>query len=343
MEKIKNKRSLVVTSIAAPNKALKELSLGAIQCGVEFYVIGDMKTPKDFQLQGSNFIDTSEQERFDLKLPGFLPYNHYTRKNVGYLLAIQNGATIILETDNDNLPYNEFWDAREVDTEAFVIENEGWLNIYRYFTDKQIWPRGFSLQHIQKVPPKLSEKSRKIVTCPIQQGLVDNDPDVDAIFRLAFPLPVKFEGEHKLALGRDTWCPFNSQNTTWFQDAFPLLYLPSYCSFRMTDIWRSFVAQRIMWECGWHLLFHKPTMWQERNDHNLMADFRDEVSGYLNNDMIVKKLDAVHLKRGVAFIGENLISCYEKLVEIGVVGAKEMPLVHAWVSDLESFGIMLET
>ena len=58
----------------------------------------------------------------------------------------------------------------------------------------------------------------------------------------------------------DTWCPFNSQNTAWWRDAVPLLYLPAYCSFRMTDIWRSFVAQRIAWENGWRLLFHEPTI-----------------------------------------------------------------------------------
>ena len=54
---------------------------------------------------------------------------------------------------------------------------------------------------------------------------------------------------------------------------YPLLYLPAYCSFRMTDIWRSFVAQRIAWENGWRLLFHGPTMEQERNVHDLMKDF----------------------------------------------------------------------
>src|ERR1700691_4694073 len=85
-------------------------------------------------------------------------------------------------------------------------------------------------------------------------------------------------------------CPFNSQNTTWFKEAFPLLYLPYYCSFRMTDIWRSFVAQRIAWTCGWPVLFHQSTMRQERNDHNLMNDFRDEISGYNNNALICNSL-----------------------------------------------------
>src|SRR5438270_335676 len=84
-----------------------------------------------------------------------------------------------------------------------------------------------------------STLERKEIYCPIQQGLADENPDVDAIYRLAFPLPLTFRTDRRIALGGSAWCPFNSQNTTWTREAFPLLYLPSYCSFRMTDIWRS--------------------------------------------------------------------------------------------------------
>src|SRR5205807_7157091 len=130
----------------------------------------------------------------------------------------------------------------------------------------------------------------KLLNCPIQQGLSDENPDVDAIYRMANPLPVLFDKANSVSLGKNSWCPFNSQNTTWFKEAFPLLYLPSYCSFRMTDIWRSFVAQRIAWTCGWSILFHQSTVRQDRNDHNLMTDFKDEISGYSNNALICKSL-----------------------------------------------------
>ena len=59
----------------------------------------------------------------------------------------------------------------------------------------------------------------------------------------------------------------------------------------MTDIWRSFVAQRIAWANNWSILFHEPTVWQERNDHSLMRDFKDEVPGYLHNRRIGEVLD----------------------------------------------------
>jgi hypothetical protein len=36
----------------------------------------------------------------------------------------------------------------------------------------------------------------------------------------------------------------------------------------MTDIWRSFVAQRIAYENDWAVLFHEPTVWQSK-EHDL--------------------------------------------------------------------------
>jgi hypothetical protein len=182
--------------------------------------------------------------------------------------------------------------------------------------------------------PEFESLKLKDADCPIQQGLADENPDVDAIYRLVEELPQSFRNDRRVVLGEGSWCPFNSQNTTWWADAFPLLYLPAYCSFRMTDIWRSFVAQRICWEQGWGVLFHEPTVWQERNEHNLMRDFRDEVPGYLHNAAICEALAGLKLAPGVERLGENLLVCYEKLVEMSLVGPEELPLLAAWLEDL---------
>jgi hypothetical protein len=40
----------------------------------------------------------------------------------------------------------------------------------------------------------------------------------------------------------------------------PLLYLPSHCCFRMTDIWRSFIAQRCLWELGHWVVCQAPEL-----------------------------------------------------------------------------------
>jgi hypothetical protein len=102
----------------------------------------------------------------------------------------------------------------------------------------------------------------------------------------------------------------------------------------MTDIWRSFVAQRIAWENGWSVLFHHATVWQDRNPHNLMRDFEDEIPGYVNNTRIVTALSDLPLAGGSAAMADNLIRCYQTLIALGVVAEAEMPLLRCWLADL---------
>ncbi|MBL6964554.1 MAG: DUF288 domain-containing protein [Bacteroidetes bacterium] len=329
------KTALVVTSISAPNPVLKSLAEGSAKNNVDFIVIGDTKSPDQFELEGCRFLSLADQLKLPFEFAKEVPTGHYARKNIGYLLAIHNGAEILLETDDDNFPRESFWADRNNHHHVAVSEGDYWLNAYSYFTDHFIWPRGFSLEHLQKEKPAKESFPIREIMSPVQQGLADENPDVDAIFRLALPLPLSFNKNFKLALGRGSWCPFNSQNTSWFKEAFPLMYLPSYCSFRMTDIWRSFVAQRIMWENDWYLLYHDATVWQERNVHDLMKDFKDEIPGYLNNDRIVKTLEDLNIKSGEQFLGENVLKCYQAFVDMELVGQEEIKLIHAWNEDLD--------
>ncbi len=330
--------AVVVTSIAAPNAVLRALAEGCRERGHRFLVIGDEASPADFRLEGCDFYGLEEQRATGFKFAELCPTRHYARKNIGYLLAMQAGAGVIVETDDDNVPRAEFWDERRRQQSVPTADEAGWLNVYRYFTDQHIWPRGLPLERVRDALADFDTLAVRDADCPVQQGLADENPDVDAIYRLVSTLPQSFRRDRRLALGRGSWCPFNSQNTTWWADAFPLLYLPAYCSFRMTDIWRSFVAQRIAWENDWAVLFHEPTVWQERNEHNLLRDFRDEVPGYLNNAAIAEALGGLRLRAGAAHLGENLLVCYEKLVAMELVGAEELRLLAAWVEDLRRAG-----
>jgi len=327
---------LIITSIAnQDHPCLKKIAAESSNRNIPFIVVGDKKSPPEFILDGCDFYSVERQSSLEFELTKVLPFNHYARKNIGYLLAMSKGAEIIIETDDDNLPMIDFWNQRTMNVNAQSLKDKGWVNIYKYFTELNIWPRGFVLDKIQNILPELHEPIN--VECPIQQGLADNNPDVDAIYRLLLPLPVSFNKHENIALGKNAVCPFNSQNTTWFREAFPLLYLPSFCSFRMTDIWRSFIAQRIAWTCGWSVLFHQSTVFQERNNHNLMNDFKDEISGYMNNDHLFTILQQLELKEGQENIPSNLILCYEKLIEIKLVDPKEMILLKAWLKDIRAF------
>lgn len=326
--------ALVLTTIADPHSTLRQLRDLAVAHQWRFYIAGDAKSPADFSLPGARYFDLDAQRSSGLRLASQCPLNSYTRKNIGYLLAIRDGCDVLVETDDDNAPTDLFGEERMRNVDAFRVSRCGWTNVYTYFSGAFVWPRGFPLELVRSRAPELPNEISHQVDCPIQQGLADGNPDVDAIYRLLLPLPVKFEARQPVALGEGAWCPFNSQNTTWFSEAFPLLYLPSYCSFRSTDIWRGFVAQRIAWEYGWSILFHRATVVQSRNEHNLLKDFEDEISGYLNNGRIGQVLESLTLSANRYSMTDNLFQCYEALVSSGFIDARELGLLRLWIEDL---------
>jgi hypothetical protein len=248
-------------------------------------------------------------------------------------MAIARGATCIYETDDDNAPLPE-WVIRSRTCEASIASGPRWVNIYRYFWDDLIWPRGFPIDRIHEPACDLQSNERQI-TSSIQQGLADGSPDVDALWRLILDRPVTFWSRSSIALSAGSFCPFNSQSTWWWWPAFPLMYLPSYCSFRMTDIWRGLVAQRCLWELGEALVFHASEVIQDRNAHKLLEDFREEIPGYLGNGKIADILLSLPLRSGVANVRSNLSVCYEALVRNGFVQQGELSLLQTWLDDMD--------
>jgi hypothetical protein len=325
--------AIVVTSIAGPTPAVRQIAAGSVERSIRFHVIGDASSPKEFHLPGCEFHSLRRQRDSGFLTALKCPTGHYARKNAGYLAAIREGAQVIVETDDDNYPREAFWNPRPRLVDAPVVRSGGWVNVYRYFSDLNIWPRGLPLTATQTPVPEYGSLSSQVVHCPIQQGLADENPDVDAIYRLTLPLPVSFRSDRRVSLGTGVWCPFNSQNTAWFQEAFLLMYLPAYCSMRMTDIWRGLIAQRIAWTNGWSVLFHGPTVSQERNDHDLMRDFQDEIAGYLHNARIARELERLTLEPGLAAMAANLRMCYDALVRLSILDARELGLLDAWLSD----------
>jgi hypothetical protein len=326
----------VITTINAPSATVQAL---AERCPDRVIVIGDTKTPADWSAPGTKFYSLDAQRDLGFVLAPHLRTAHYARKNLGYLLAMRAGAECIYDTDDDNVPLAA-WMERQLACGAQLTTAPGWRNVYSYFHESDIWPRGFGLSRLADETPELIG----VVTSaeyPVQQGLADGEPDVDAIWRMA-AVPLRMRGRvvlfrepKSVALGQGVWCPFNSQTTWWFPEAQPLLYLPSYATFRMTDIWRSFVAQRCLWEIGRGVVFHSPSeVMQKRNEHDLMKDFEDEVPGYLANEKIAAVLEGLSLRPGIGAITDNLMACYETLVG-RFLPVDELHTVRAWVRDVE--------
>jgi len=323
-------KAIVVTTIQLPTASVRRLA--ELRPDWRFVVAGDRKTPADWHCPGVEYWSIEAQERLG-EFARLLPLNHYARKNLGYLAAMRQGARIIYETDDDNLAYDHLLATVERDVAGTRCAQSGWVNVYRHFTDARVWPRGFPLELLNGSFESGVTGEEVRVACPVQQFLADGDPDVDALFRLTQSQEILFR-PGSVILGAGSYCPFNSQNTLWWDDAFPLLYLPSHVSFRMTDIWRSYVAQVCLFRAGHHLAFREATVFQDRNAHDLMRDFRDEVAGYLNNLRIVPMLEALDLSPAPEDMGENLRVCYRALVEAGIVPQAELPLVDGWLAEV---------
>ena len=60
---MEDKISIVVTSIASPNKALRELARGCVEKGYHFIVIGDEASPAEFHIDGCDFYDLKRQKQ----------------------------------------------------------------------------------------------------------------------------------------------------------------------------------------------------------------------------------------------------------------------------------------
>ena len=165
------KKFLVITSIAgSDNDVLKTLDKEAKKENVDYVLIGDRKSPKEVHFEHCKFYSIDQQEKLPYTFTKVCPYDHYTRKNIGYLVAIENKADLIYETDDDNIPYETFWDLDSKANKVSAIEGEGWVNVYQYFSEKNVWPRGLPLDDVRtKYKLDDSENTSEIET-PIIQG-----------------------------------------------------------------------------------------------------------------------------------------------------------------------------
>lgn len=329
MEIADRERWLVLTTIGAPREGLAQL-ITALGDGWGVVVVGDVRTPDTWRDWPVEFLSLERQRELFGAFAAEARTNHYSRKNFGYLFARQRGATAILEVDDDCLPLARFGGPPRATVHGRLVGGGDWANIYAWFTDRLIWPRGLPLDAVpQRGALSAATAARH---CPVQQWLVDDDPDVDAIYRQLFPgAGFAFEADAApVILEPGTWCPFNSQNTLWFEDAFPLLYLPQGCSFRATDIWRALVAQRALWVRGGALAFHTSTVRQLRNPHDLARDFLDEIPVYTQGRAMARCLDesaAALAGRDVVEIGRRL---WTSLIAAGFLPESEAVSIERW-------------
>lgn len=289
MKHMDNSKFIIITTIHKPTKAIEKFAQWKHWHVV---VVGDKKTPTDWCCDGVTYLSLKEQysQSFLEPLAKAIPENTYIRKMLGYIYAIQHGATAIFETDDDNIPYddaedvlNGVLDNKSNHSQERVRSDLGWVNIYERFGAQDCWPRGFPIEMVKSTGIH-AKKGNDTAPWKVMQFLADGDPDVDAIFRMLKSETICFDKEKMFLLDEGTFCPFNSQATLWLPETFPLLFFPLGVTDRTADILRGYIALACLWKMNCTLGYSSPVVFQERNIHNLLDDFAKEVPLYLNAD-----------------------------------------------------------
>ena len=143
-----NPKCLVITSINKPNKVIKKFTRICASQNINFVFVSDKKTPI-FKYKNLKILDLKSQSKLPFFYSKHVPFNSYSRKNIGYLYSMYHGANQIFETDDDNYPMTNFFSQDLKKLNISYIKNTGFINIYKYFfRNNLIWPRGLPLSKI---------------------------------------------------------------------------------------------------------------------------------------------------------------------------------------------------
>ncbi len=276
------KKVIVTTTINAPTEAIEKFDA---LTDWTLVVIGDLKTPSDYKLKRGIYVSPKEQEKYDKELSDAIDWKCIQRRNFGLLWAHDLGADIVAVIDDDNIPYDGWG-------ENLLIGKEVLANYYE--TDlpafdpvgatnhKDIWHRGYPLQLVPK--RDYSQSSKKKMSFDVQADFWDGDPDIDAVCRMIYAPECKFDPA-LFPIAANKIAPFNSQNTIIKGELLKDYFLFPHVG-RMDDIWAAYYVQAK----GAKVVFNKPTVYQQRNEHNLVVDMKKEYIGYENNLEIVKEI-----------------------------------------------------
>jgi hypothetical protein len=323
------KKCIVITTINDPTPQILHYSKLK---GWDLIIVSDIKTNTDaYKSINCIYLGLKEQQDLFPTIFDKIPLKSYTRKMFGYLYAIKNKYDVIYDTDDDN-KYIYDIDA-PLARHTKISPDPGFVNIYKLFTDGNIWPRGIPYSHPSvATTPSVEDNSSPLVTSVIQ-GLVNNDPDVDAYYRLNVndsSFTFEKETNYDIILDKYSVCPFNTQNTFWIDKTMHYaMYLPVSVSFRYTDILRGFVALYQLWKNNKTIKFTNPTAIQERNPHDLNKDYELEVCMYNTAEQVINLLNSNK--------NASIEEVYDILYKNNIVQQEEFDTLNEWMRLVKIF------
>jgi len=337
-------RWVVVTTYGQLSASLLDIARG--DGGWCLVVIGrEGSSPIDFGDSNSAFyIGMGKQSELPVfgELFKLLPWNLMQVKNIGYLFAIMNGAKWIWDFEDDIILTDDTRLVPPVSGKRVVIESYGTecsiFNPYPHLgATRSIWPRGYPpLRIMSNCSVKLSNGTMKDVA--VFQSLINNYPDVDGLFRLTNPLPFSFSesSTDSLIIPNGTFSPYNSFAQLSMYSAFWGLLLPISVNSRVSDVWRSYITQRLLWDIGLRISFTPPQYIRERSENSPLVEMQEE------NEIYIKSLELVGFLREWRGTESNFPARYEELyIELykrKYLDLNDVVLAQKWILALIRIG-----
>lgn len=106
--------------------------------------------------------------------------------------------------------------------------------------------------------------------------------------------------------------------------------------FRLTDIWRSYWAQRLLWLIDGTLTFNGANAFQIRNVHSYYKDFLNEQRMYLKTEKLVEFL--TNWQCGWSKFYECVIDLSKGMADEGFWEQQEVIGIKKWINDLKAVG-----
>jgi hypothetical protein len=268
---------------------------------VDIIVIIDRKTPASVAERCAHYglicPTLPEQESFLARFPALaarVPYDSDNRRNIGFLMALDRGAELLISIDDDNYCLDDVDFVGEHLAAGAAIDlastesDDGWINICSLLdssTKDEIFPRGFPY-FARRQKRTLREEAAPRARVAINAGLWLSDPDVDAMTRLVQAPHIASAKQHSLRLGPRTWTPINTQNTAIVRDAVAAYYyvrmgfsVGGMRIDRYGDILSGYLIQECVKTRGEAIRIGSPIADHRRTPHNLFKDLYNELAG----------------------------------------------------------------
>ena len=285
------KKYIITTTINEPTIATKKFCKIAVEKDFTFVIVGDTKTPHESyrKLENSNVIYLSPEHQEDLykELSDTIGWKSIQRRNIGFVYAYDQGADIIATIDDDNIPYDSWGDnilvGQDVEIDLFSHKTSNVFDPISPTNHNDLWHRGYP---IELVPSKNNieykgKSQRKVL---IQADFWDGDPDIDALCRLSKMPVCKFNKFNPF--GSNQIAPFNSQNTFLSREVIPYYAVLPHAG-RMDDIWGAYIVQHYFPNS---VVYNRATVYQDRNEQDLVTNLENEVIGYRNTLNLINDL-----------------------------------------------------